>query len=447
MRTSLCLLAMISVAHGVIAQQPDSSGVLLAVARPAPIECRPGAGHGDTLCLSRAAAIAAARRANPTAALAAAAVRQAHARRVQATTLPDPVFEADWEESRGVFGSAPVGGHPVSAMLTIPFPDKLRLQARIGNADIAAAEADSVQGMQQLAAATAAGYDALLAALRRRSDLREVAALTDDFVERTAGRLAAGTAARLDLIKAQVDAHQAANDLLAAERDVLTARVGLNRLMGRPLDAAFLVADSLAVPPDIPATDVLVATALAHRPELASLRQQQRAAHATTSLAREFWLPDVTIGVGRDFADPGPGVVMTGISLPLPLFYLQHAKGEIAEARWQERALDAATADLRAAIAEEVVTLAATTRTARQQAEFLATELLPAAREAYRIAASSYALGGSSALDVLDARRSLLDAEDQFTAALLDANQARADLERGVAVPLVTLGAGVSHAN
>jgi cobalt-zinc-cadmium efflux system outer membrane protein len=263
-------------------------------------------------------------------------------------------------------------------------------------------------------------------------------------VDRTQGRLDAGTAARLDLLKAQVDAHQAANDLIVAERDVVTARAGLNRLMGRPLDAGLLVADSLAVPPPVPSTAVLIAAALAHRPELVSLTQQQRGARAATTLATEFWLPDVTIGIGRDFADPGPGVLMTGISLPIPIFYFQHAKGEIAEAKWHEHELAATERDLRAAIAEEVLTLATATDAATRQARFLADQMLPAAREAYRIAASSYALGGSSALDVLDARRSLLDAEDQFTAALLEANQTRTDLERAVAAPLTTLGAGVS---
>lgn len=444
MRTSLCFLAMITAVRGIVGQQSDGATVpLVAVPRPALIECS-SASTADTLCVDRDAAVALARRANPGVAVVAALVRQAAARRVEATALPEPDFSADWEEGRGLFGSGAVAGHPVSATVTIPFLDKFRLQRRIGDADLGAARADSVGGIQQLVAATGASYDALLAALRRRGDLTEMAALAEDFVDRTQGRLDAGTAARLDLLKAQVDAQQAANDLIVAERDVVTARAGLNRLMGRPLDAGLLVADSLAVPPPVPATAVLIAAALAHRPELASLTQQQRGARAATTLAKEFWLPDVTIGVGRDFADPGPGVLMTGISLPIPIFYFQHAKGEIAEAKWHEHELAATERDLRAAIAEEVLTLATATDAATRQARFLADQMLPAAREAYRIAASSYALGGSSALDVLDARRSLLDAEDQFTAALLEANQTRTDLERAVAAPLTTLGAGVS---
>ena len=82
---------------------------------------------------------------------------------------------------------------------------------------------------------------------------------------------------------------------------------------------------------------------------------------------------------------------------------------------------------------------AATTRAATaalRQAVYLRDALLPSAREAYRVASVSYGLGGSSALDVLDARRNLLDAELQYADALAAANTSRADLERAVAAPL-----------
>jgi cobalt-zinc-cadmium efflux system outer membrane protein len=409
-------------------------------------ECRPGTfeARGDTLCLDRAGAVARALAENPNLAVAAALTAQARARKVQATAIPDPAFSAEWDESRGVFGRGGAGAKAVGATLTIPFPDKFRLQGRIGTADVRSAEADSVQAHQTIVALASATYDGLLAALRRRHDLRQIRSLAEDFVERTRGRLEAGTAARLDLLKAQVDARQAENDLIVAERDIVTNRASLNRLMGRPLDAGIATADSLALPPPPPPLDVVLAAAMGHRPELASLASQRQGARAASSLAKESWLPDFTVGIGRDYADPGPGVLTTGISLPIPIFYWQHARGEIAEARHHERELDATTRDLIAAIGEEVRTIWSTTDAALRQATFLREQLLPSAREAYRIAASSYALGGSSALEVLDARRSLLDAEQQYTDALLAANQSRADLERAAAVPLATLGTGVS---
>ena len=48
---------------------------------------------------------------------------------------------------------------------------------------------------------------------------------------------------------------------------------------------------------------------------------------------------------------------------------------------------------------------------------------------------TSYTLGGSSALEVIDAQRTLLDAQTQYAAALAAANDAIADLERATGAP------------
>lgn len=79
--------------------------------------------------------------------------------------------------------------------------------------------------------------------------------------------------------------------------------------------------------------------------------------------------------------------------------------------------------------------------TAMRQAIFLRDELVPAAAEAFRVASVSYSIGGSSALEVLQARRDLLDAQSQLTDALAAANTARADLERALGISLQSLGA------
>ena len=71
---------------------------------------------------------------------------------------------------------------------------------------------------------------------------------------------------------------------------------------------------------------------------------------------------------------------------------------------------------------------------------------MPSAREAYRIASTSYSLGGSSALEVIDAQRTLLDAQTQYAAALAAANDAIADLERATGAPLSSVIRGGSDA-
>ena len=450
MRKIFILLALACTARVASGQQAGQSpaGSPSVLPRAVVPECVPGNGGttGDSLCLTRQVAIDRALVSNPQLQVSAALNAQARARKVQATAIPDPNFSAQWTESSGIFGSGGATTKSVGAMLTVPFLDKFRLQGKMGMADVHSAEADSALARQTIQSLTSQGYDAVLAAIRRHEDLIEAKVLADDFVRKTQARYDAGTAARLDVVKAQVAASQAENDLIASERDLGNARASLNRLLGRRLDAPVATADSFAVPGAVPSLATLLVAALQNRPEIRSLQSQQQGARAASALAKEFWLPDLTVGIGRDLAaDRGPGLLTTGISLPIPIFYWQHAKGEIAERRYHEQELEATARNLAAAVGEEVRTLYSAAVTSRRQATHLRDQLLPAAREAYRIASASYALGGSSALEVLDARRTLIDAENQYTDALVAANSARAELERAVATPLASFGTGVSQ--
>jgi outer membrane protein TolC len=382
---------------------------------------------------------------NPQLQVAAEQVAQARARKVQGTAIPDPQFDATFDQSRGVFGAGGGTERSVSASLTIPFLDKFRLQGRLGTADVRSAGFSATLTRQLIVAQTSETYDSLLGSLRRERDLREASALARDFVRRAEARYNAGTTPKLDLVRAQAELARAENDLIANERDVANARAALNRLVGRPLGAPIAAADSLAVPPAPPDLERLVAAALAARPELADLKSQQEGARAATGLAREYWLPDLTIGISRDYADPGPGVLFTGVSLPIPLFFWQHSRGEIGEARHRELELAAAYRDLEGQVGQDLRAAYASAAAALRQAVYIRDQLLPLARQAYRIASVSYGLGGSSALELLDARRDLLDAESQYTDALAAANSTRAELERAAATPLDTLETGDIH--
>jgi cobalt-zinc-cadmium efflux system outer membrane protein len=451
MRYSFLLVVLTGAVHLLRAQQPVVANPVLKVPEVVvPPECQAvaatGAGPTDSLCVTRGDAIRRALAANPRIEIAGAQARQARARRVEGVALPDPVASAELDNSRGPFGLGGPTGRVLGASITIPFFDKFRLNGRIGTAGIRQSEFDSTAVEQSIASQTSQTYDSLLAALRHRANLREADSLARDFAGKTQIRFNAGTVARLDVVNANVAVSQVGNDLINNERDIANARSSLNRLLGRGLGAPIAAADSLAIPPPLPDLALLETTALARRPEIASLQAQAAGARATTTLAREFWFPDLTVGISKDFlADDGPGYVTTALSLPIPIFYWNHSKGEIAESRNREQELEATVRDAQASVGQDVRVAFATAAAALRQAIYLRDQLLPAARQAYQIAASSYGLGGLSALEVNSARTALLAAEGQYTDALAAASSARADLERAVATPLNTFGPGASQ--
>ena len=410
-------------------------GACLALGRPA--QAQPSA--VDSLRLTRAGAVAEALLRNPLIEVVREQTAQARARRVEAVAVPDPAFAASVDQQTRFLNLAGGQERNVGVGLDVPFPTKFALRNRIATTDVRASESNERLERQTIAAATSATYDSLLVARRVRAILRESRQLSADFLARTRARFTAGTVARLDVIRAQVDVAQADNALIANERDVANAQAALNRLLGRVIGAPIAPVDSLLVPPPLPDSTTIERVALAARPEVAALEDQRRGARVTTTLLRQFWLPDFTVGISRDYRQPGPLLFTTGVALPLPLLYFQHTRGEIAESASRERELTATARDLRAQVTQDVRAAFAAANTALRQAVFLRDQLVPAAREAFRVASVSYGLGGLSALDVLDARRSLQDAETQLAAALGDASAARADLERALGVPLTSL--------
>jgi cobalt-zinc-cadmium efflux system outer membrane protein len=237
-------------------------------------------------------------------------------------------------------------------------------------------------------------------------------------------------------VKAETDLAQAENDLFASDRAIATARASLNRILGRAGGAPIETTTTLEVPGPIAAIESLEKLAESSRPEIATLLAQQQAAKTATKLAREFWLPDVNLSVTRNAQDGVPTSFTTGAGFSVPIFFWQHQRGEVASALHREEELTANIADIRAQVSLDVQSGFANASTALRQAVFIRDHLLPQAREVYRVASVSYGLGGSSALDLLDAKRTLLDAERQYVDALGAANDAAAALELAIGAPL-----------
>src|SRR5690242_7787797 len=393
----------------------------------------PEADFPDSVVLTRRAAITAALNYNPQLEVGREQTAQARARRVSAVAIPDPVLTYSLDNQPGFLQLGSAGQKNAAVSLAVPFPDKFRLRNNIGVADIRSFEASYSAQRQQIAAQTSRAYDSLLVAIKHRDDFRLTRDLSAAFLKKTQARFEGGTVAKLDVIRAQVALAQAENDLIASERDVSVAEDALDRLVGQPVGTPVVPGDTLSVPPPLPPLEALLSDAQRDRPELAQLSSERASARATTTLAREYWLPDLSISAQRDYGPEGTGALFSaGLALPVPFFHWSHVRGEIAESKHRERELSATYRDLQAQIAQDVRAAYASASTSLRQAVYLRDELLPSAREAYRVATVSYSLGGSSALDVLDAQRSLIDAQTQYADALAAANSSRADLALAV---------------
>lgn len=406
----------------------------------------PGVAQLDTVRLTRRQAITRAVLVSPIVEIASEQTAQVRAQRVERNAIPDPIVSYSHDDAPGLTRLGQAASRNLNVGFDIPFPDKFRLFNRVGVANVRSSEAQFRLAQQTVAAAAGRAYDSVLVSRLRRKDLTDSRDLAAEFLRRTQARFDAGTVPRLDVIKAQTDLAQANNDLIANARDVTNAEASMNRILDRPLAAPFAPLDSLVVPSPLPDVGAFEQRALTVRPELTDIEAQQAAAKANSTLVREnAFLPDITLSANRDYASDVGTLYAAGLSLPFPLLFWQHTRGDFSETKHRELELAAAARDMRAAVGLDVRTAYATADAAIRQAAFIRDQLLPSATEAYRVANVSYGLGGLSALDVLDARRTLLDAQRQYAEALAAANSALADLERATGAPLSSISNGANR--
>ena len=355
---------------------------------------------------------------------------------VVATAWPDPSLVTEIDQERSFVEPSSGSERDLGIQFTVPYPYRTHLNRKIANATWQQALFSVTQLRQQTAFQTLQAYDAILVALRHRDDLTQSREMSRQFLDKTEERFRGGTVARLDVLKARVDLSKAENDLIANERAISTARAGLNKLLGRPLGTDLEPTDGLSVPRPVPEISLLVQLAAKSRPELLSMNSQQAAAHDSTVLSKQYWTPDINMTLWNSQIEGEPNSYKFDGGITIPLFFWQHHGGAIKAAEHHELELKATGSDLLAQVLLDVQTTHSTATTALRQAVYLRDELVPEATAAYDAVLASYGLGGSSALDLLDAKATLLDAQSQYTDALGMVNDALADLERAVGAPL-----------
>jgi NodT family efflux transporter outer membrane factor (OMF) lipoprotein len=180
----------------------------------------------------------------------------------------------------------------------------------------------------------------------------------------------------------------------------------------------------LAVPainPGLPA-DLLV-----RRPDLAAAEAQLAGANADLSAARAALLPSIQLTGSAGVASGallavlgGPtSTVALAASILQPIFDGGRLKGQVSIAESRERELvEAYRKTILTAFADVEKALVAASRLA--QRESLQSQVQDRAREALRLAEVRYREGADDLLSVLDAQRTLFDAQDQLAQIRLD---------------------------
>lgn len=390
--------------------------------------------------------IAAAEAANPDLAIAAERVRQAEAQVRTADASLFPALNLGMGSSRRETrpdGGEWTTGDASSATLSASYELDLWGRNAAGRdaaaAGLRASRFDQEAVRLTLVAGVANGYLQLLSLRGRLAIARESLAIAERVFKVVDSRVRNGAASALDRARQQAAVLSQRAGLLPLEVQERQLLFALAILLGREPQGFDTSAASLAglTVPRVAAG--LPAQLLLRRPDLARAEAQLAAANANVAAARAALLPSISLTGSAGLAS---NVLLNVLSAPtatlaLGASLLQSifdggrlgAQVDVAESRRREL-MEAYRKAVHAALADVEGALAAAGRLAPQEA--LQEQVVEQARVALWLAEVRYREGADDLLSLLDAQRTLFQAEDQRAAIRLARLQAAVSLYKAL---------------
>jgi cobalt-zinc-cadmium efflux system outer membrane protein len=345
-------------------------------------------------------------------------VEAAAARVEQALAFPQPVFSFDSDLQPQPFNFTGSGESYVGVTQTVEFPGRRRVRSDIARREQDAVRTDVDSVRIEVAYGVRQTFYALLRAEERLRHVQQDRDLAADFLKTAETRLAAGDVARVEVVRARVEAAQAANQVQAATAAIRLARAALNVQLGRPQGEALAVTGSLRLPPLTSPVDDIRLIAVASRPEMKRLAFELEAETLRKTQARQSRWPGLDVGFSHHHIAGVTGTWDVSLSLPIPLFFNQAGKGPAAEAQANLLALQRESDHQRHAIELEVETAYVESQVARDQIRLYEDEILTEAEAAFKMLQFSFQQGEIGGLELIAARRTLVTARLGYTDAL-----------------------------
>ena len=354
------------------------------------------------------------------------------ARVSQAKALAQPSINWDSDLQPKLFHFGDSGEWYFGISQELEFPGKRSLRGKIASTqasellqDIELLKLDIVFQVKQ------AFYNLLLSQEKLKYAEQNLE-LAEDFLQKAELKYEAGDVAKVEALRARVESSKAANAVRSASNDVRLAKAMINFLLARKKYSPIEIQGNLKRVAIGLNEDDLIARALSFRPEVKRINLGLERENLTKKQGYMSYLPDFELGVNKhrvigegDFWD-------FTLSFPIPLFFWQPKKGEIAEAEANIQALNREVEHLQNAITLEVGEAYMNALMINNQIRLYEEEILTQAEEVYNMFLFSYQEGEIGGIELIEARRTLIEARTSYADALFNYDVAIAALEKSI---------------
>lgn len=251
-------------------------------------------------------------------------------------------------------------------------------------------------------------------------------------------RYETGDIPQLEVLQADLEVARAQTEFTIAQQREKVAASDLNLLLNEPADKAWDLGAPLEVVPPGFALDDLITRAYGANADLLHLAQEVKVEQARLRVLRADRIPSLGLQAGADFNSPGQGGFAIGgrgqLTVPVPIF--SRNQGEIAQSVAISNVLASQIATSRRVVSGRVAAVYSEWSTRLTQVEMYRRTLLPAVQQLENMMEESYRAGRANLINVLDAQRNVQQVQRDYLDSLLALQNAFADLEEAVGVPL-----------
>ena len=225
-------------------------------------------------------------------------------------------------------------------------------------------------------------------------------------------RYRSGSGSLTEVLRLQNEHARRADQLTTARAQLRQDEFTLNRMLNRAPDFAWPKLALPAVGEPVLYSEKLVKFARIYEPRLRKMRNEVRVAEAAVDKVRRERRPEVGVGVNSrgDSSNGGWRETEVMLSVSVPWFNRSRYRADIAREEAKRTAAEFDVADMELAVREEVHGLTVKIDAARREALLYREEIIPRSEQALAAAQSAWQGGNGMFLEVLEARRMLLEA-------------------------------------
>jgi outer membrane protein TolC len=295
----------------------------------------------------------------------------------------------------------------------------------------------SVQDARDLVTEVVAGAYLQVIADSSRAESIDAQVSTDEALYKKASdQHTAGTAAGIDVLRAQVQLKTEQQLLLAQRNQLEKDKLALGRVIGLPPAQVFRIADTTPFAPLSGLTqEEAIRLSLAQRPDYQSAKKQVQAAQETLGAAHAEWYP--TVDLSGFYGDTGPtlgnshGVFTINGAVNFNIFNGGRIHGDIEKARAALKQRSDDLADLGARVEVQVRSAFLDLQSAADQVA-VARDNLNLSNQTLDQARDRFIAGVTDNIEVVQAQTAVAAANDNLIGALYAHNLAKVSLARAL---------------